>query len=160
MKQSMPLTQSYLKKKREKKRKRKAIHAKIRGIQNSPKLESGIGTQKCQHFWSDDQQFWSAKRHFQSDKWQTLGFWPDDIRVMLKHILFDFLAIRTRPDLYFDHLSYFFKSPSLRKQRLDLKIQDIFSHPQISPLSNSPFWYFPSYVKEVLKALILRISFL
>ena len=35
--------------------------------------------------------FWSADRHFQSAEWHTLGFWLDNLRVTLKHILFDFL---------------------------------------------------------------------
>ena len=59
--------------------------------------------------------FWSADRHFQRAKWHTLGFWPEGIWVTLKHILFDFLAIRTHPGLYFDRLSYFFESLNLYK---------------------------------------------
>ena len=36
--------------------------------------------------------FWSADQHFQSVEWHILGFWPYGLWVMLKHILFDFLA--------------------------------------------------------------------
>ena len=37
-------------------------------------------------------QFWSADQHFQSAEWHLLRLWPDDHRVTIKHILFDFLA--------------------------------------------------------------------
>ena len=63
----------------------------------------------------------APKRHIQSAEWHTLGFWLDGIWVTLKHILFNFLAIRMRPSSYSDRLSYFFESPILY------------------PLSNSPF---------------------
>ena len=112
------------------------------------------------HFWSADQHFWSVERHFRSAEWHTFGPQLKDIGITLKHILFNFLVIRMRPSSYSDCVSYFFEPSSLYISILYLKILDTFLHSQISPLFDSPFWYFLSYVKEVLKALVSRISFL
>ena len=119
-----------------------------------------MGTQECQwHFQSANRHFRSAEQHFPSAEWHTFGPWPEDIGITLKDIIFNFLVIRTRPSSYSDHLSYFFEPSILYKQRLGLKIQHTFSRSQISPLSDSLFWYFLSYIKEVLEALVLRIFF-
>ena len=61
------------------------------------------------------QYFSSADRHFQSAKWHTIGLRPEGIGVSLKHIIFNFLAIRTRPSSYYDCLSYIFEPSSLYK---------------------------------------------
>ena len=58
------------------------------------------------YFWSVDRHFWSAERHFQSAEWHTLRLWPNSIRVTIKHILFDFLAIKMRPNSYSSKLFF------------------------------------------------------
>ena len=79
-------------------------------VQNGLKLKSGIGTIRL--FWSADWHFWSAEWHFQSAEWHTFGPWPEGIGITLKHIIFNFLVIRTRPSSYSDCLSYFFEPSS------------------------------------------------
>ena len=57
----------------------------------------------------------STIQHFWSAEWHTFGSQPEGIGIRLKHILFDFLAIRMRPNSYSDCLSYFFEPASIYK---------------------------------------------
>ena len=83
------------------------------GSKNLKKMESKTHPNSKARLAPKSPHFWSAERHFQSAKWHALGFWPDGIRVTLKHILFYFLAIRTCLGSYSDRLNYFFESSSL-----------------------------------------------
>ena len=101
-------------------------------------------------------QFWSADQHFQSAEWHLLRLWLDGLWVRIKHIIFDFLAEGRVPVRILIVFAYFFdfQHTLLRSQR------DAFSRSQISHISDPLFWNSLSYVKEVLEALVLRISFL
>ena len=48
-----------------------------------------------------------AIQHFCSADWHKFGPWPEGTLIEIKHIIFDFLEIRTRLSLYYDHLAIF-----------------------------------------------------
>ena len=50
--------------------------------------------------------------HFWSADWHKLGPWPKGTWIKLKYILFDFLEIRMRPNLYSNHLAKFLNTPT------------------------------------------------
>ena len=49
----------------------------------------------------------NACRHLSSVDWHKLGPWLESTWIRLKHIIFYFLEIRTRPSSYSDHLANF-----------------------------------------------------
>ena len=90
----------------------------------------------------------SADRHFPSVDWHSLEAWPRNALIEIKWIHFDFLGIRTQPNSYLIQSSLFFKHPTSKNREETLEIGAFF------------FWLLCSpYVKDVLEALALRISF-
>ena len=89
--------------------------------------------------------FWSAARHFSSAEWHKIGPRLEGIWIKLKHILFDFLEIRTHPSLYSDHLAIFSSLPTsinrcwISKFRTGSKISP-FSDSFLFPLTLKTFW--------------------
>ena len=53
-----------------------------------------------------------AIRHLESVNWHKCKPWLKSIWIKIKHILFDFLEIRMRPSLYYDHLANFSNIPA------------------------------------------------
>ena len=100
---------------------------------------------------------WSANRHFSSVDWHKFEAQPKDFWIEINLTFFDFLEIRTRPNLYLIIQLIFRSIPTSINRGCLSKFSTIFD-PSLSGSSlltfNSP------YAKEVLEAFALGTSFL
>ena len=126
-----------------------------KGVQNALEHESAISTK-------------STIRHFQSVEWHLFGLWPNSFWVMIRHILFDFFVERRVLMRILPVVAYFLSIPASINRDWISKFRHSFmlSKRHFFMLSNFSyfwpplFWNSLSYVKDVLEALVLRISFL
>ena len=102
----------------------------------------------------------NACRHFSSVDWHKLGPRLESTWIRLKHIIFYFLEIRTRPSSYSDHLANFSNTTASINRGWISKFSTLFHALRFPLFSDSLLYYFLSYVKDILEALALRISFL
>ena len=87
-----------------------------REVQTAPEHEKVFGVQELmQHFWSTKWHIWSAKQHSRRAKFSPFGLWPNDLRVMIRHTLFDlFTKGCIQIHILIIH-AYFLESSSLYK---------------------------------------------
>ena len=57
-----------------------------RGVQTAPERERTFGVQRP--IWH----FWSAERHSKMAEFSLVGLWPNGLRVMIRHTIFDIFA--------------------------------------------------------------------
>ena len=113
------------------------------------------------------QHSWSADRHSPSADWHKFEARPKDPLIEIKLIFFDFLEIRTRSNSYLIIQLIFQSIPTSINSGCLSKFRTL-----SDPPSPSSFWQFSlefsiplrifnsPYVKDILKAFSLEISFL
>ena len=67
--------------------------------------------------------FWSANRHFQSAEWLPFELWPNSLRVLIRHILFEFFAKRHVSIHILPIVAYFLSIPASINRGWISKIQ-------------------------------------
>ena len=112
------------------------------------------------HSWSADRHMKSADRQSLSADWPKLLARPLDSWIEINLTLFDFLEIRTRPNSYLIIQLIFLSIPTSINRGCLSKFNTIF-HAFWPPLFLALlFFLILPYVKDILEALALGISFL
>ena len=92
-----------------------------RGVQTALEHKSAFGAiGTIRHFWS-------AKQHPKSAELPSCGLWPNGLRVMIMHTIFDLFTKGCGRIQTLIVRTYFLESSDLYKQRLNFIIQHFFS---------------------------------